>query len=198
MSEETNLTAEQQAAIDGIDAKTMSITGYDVAFDIIHTLNALVTKRTRERDALENDNRIQREEMLGLMRRHDRMRAERDAANERAEALAAVVAWWNDVEARAAEAHAVYQTEARRRGDVRHKDAYEQLDEPTKEWDRVLVRWVARTFTNPAHILAARDALVREQTIQELVDAASRSGHPREWLERQLAAAKAGKEPDHA
>ncbi len=54
----------------------------------------------------------------------------------------AVTRYWEDVEARSADAHTVYQREAHRRGDVRHPDAYESLSEPTKEWDRVLVRWV--------------------------------------------------------
>lgn len=51
---------------------------------------------------------------------------------------------WGETEARSAEAHAVYQEEAHRRGDVRHPDLYEDLPELTKEWDRVLVRWVQR------------------------------------------------------
>jgi histidine triad (HIT) family protein len=38
--------------------------------------------------------------------------------------------------------HDIYQKEAHRRGDVRHQDAYEDLPEATKEWDRVLARWV--------------------------------------------------------
>ena len=40
--------------------------------------------------------------------------------------------------------HAIYQKEAHRRGDVRHQDRYEDLPEPTKEWDRVLARWVLK------------------------------------------------------
>jgi len=66
---------------------------------------------------------------------------------ERAEAtLAQLRAFWSDTEARSADAHAVYQAEAHRRGDVRHPDAYDDLSEPTKEWDRVLVRWVQSTL----------------------------------------------------
>lgn len=57
-----------------------------------------------------------------------------------------LASWWDDTEARSAEAHAVYQQEAHRRGDVRHPDAYEDLSDATKEWDRVLVRWVASTI----------------------------------------------------
>ena len=60
--------------------------------------------------------------------------------------LEGLLAFWSDTEARSAEAHAVYQTEAHRRGDVRHPDAYADLSEATKEWDRVLVRWVAETI----------------------------------------------------
>lgn len=57
-----------------------------------------------------------------------------------------IACWWDDTEARSAEAHAVYQMEAHRRGDVRHPDAYADLSEATKEWDRVLVRWVAESI----------------------------------------------------
>lgn len=74
------------------------------------------------------------------------MRSEAESKVERAEArLAKVVGHWSDTEARSAEAHAVYQKEAHRRGDVRHADSYDELPEPTKEWDRVLVRWVHAT-----------------------------------------------------
>ena len=51
---------------------------------------------------------------------------------------------WANTEARSEEAHAIYQKEAHGRGDVRHPDKYSDLSEPTKEWDRVLVRWVER------------------------------------------------------
>jgi hypothetical protein len=61
----------------------------------------------------------------------------------RAEERERIAAWWDDTEARSAEAHDVYQREAHRRGDIRHPDAYADLSEATKEWDRVLVRWVA-------------------------------------------------------
>ena len=39
----------------------------------------------------------------------------------------------------AAQVHAVYQKEARRQGDVRHPDNYEDLPENVKEFDRVIV-----------------------------------------------------------
>jgi len=63
--------------------------------------------------------------------------------DERAKVVEECAEWWDDTEARSAEAHDVYQQEAHLRGDVRHADAYEDLSEDTKEWDRVLVRWVA-------------------------------------------------------
>ena len=47
-----------------------------------------------------------------------------------------------DVEELAAKFHEVYQVEARRQGDVRHKDAYSDLPENIKEFDRVLARYV--------------------------------------------------------
>lgn len=61
---------------------------------------------------------------------------------ELARRIAALRVFWAEIEERSADAHAVYQREAHRRGDVRHADAYADLAEPTKEWDRVLVRWV--------------------------------------------------------
>lgn len=51
-----------------------------------------------------------------------------------------------DIEALSARLHDIYQKEAHRRGDVRHQDSYEELSEETKEWDRVLARWVAQHF----------------------------------------------------
>ncbi len=47
-----------------------------------------------------------------------------------------------DIEALSARLHDVYQKEAHRRHDVRHSDAYENLSDDTKEWDRVLARWI--------------------------------------------------------
>jgi hypothetical protein len=52
-----------------------------------------------------------------------------------------------DIEMLSAALHSVYQAEAHRRGDVRHADRYEDLPEATKEWDRVLARWIVRHWT---------------------------------------------------
>lgn len=52
-----------------------------------------------------------------------------------------------DLEALSARLHDLYQQEAHRRGDVRHADRYEDLPEATKEWDRVLARWIVRHWT---------------------------------------------------
>jgi hypothetical protein len=68
-----------------------------------------------------------------------------------AEERRALQDYWSDIEARSADAHAAYQAEAHRRGDVRHADAYADLPEATKEWDRVLIRWILAA-------LAAREA----------------------------------------
>lgn len=46
------------------------------------------------------------------------------------------------VEKLAAEFHDIYQQEAKRQGDVRHHDDYDQLPENIKEFDRVLARYV--------------------------------------------------------
>jgi hypothetical protein len=48
------------------------------------------------------------------------------------------------VERLSARLHDIYQKEAHRRGDVRHADAYDDLSEETKEWDRVLARWIIK------------------------------------------------------
>jgi protein associated with RNAse G/E len=47
-----------------------------------------------------------------------------------------------DVEILSAKFHEVYMIEARRQGDVRHKDNYSDLPENIKEFDRVLARYV--------------------------------------------------------
>lgn len=51
-----------------------------------------------------------------------------------------------DLEALSARLHDVYQKEAHRRGDTRHADLYADLSEDTKEWDRVLARWILENF----------------------------------------------------
>ena len=43
--------------------------------------------------------------------------------------------------------HAIYQAEAKRQGDIRHKDAYADLPENIKEFDRVLARFVLAEFS---------------------------------------------------
>jgi len=50
------------------------------------------------------------------------------------------------VESLAAKFHEVYQVEAKRQGDVRHKDAYADLPGNIKEFDRVLARYVLSNF----------------------------------------------------
>jgi hypothetical protein len=52
-----------------------------------------------------------------------------------------------DLELLSARLHEVYQKEAHRRRDVRHADAYEDLPDDTKEWDRVLARWILEHWT---------------------------------------------------
>lgn len=48
----------------------------------------------------------------------------------------------DQVEELARRFHAIYQAEAKRQGDVRHHDDYDELPENIKEFDRVLAREV--------------------------------------------------------
>ncbi len=54
-----------------------------------------------------------------------------------------------DVETLAAKFHEIYMIEARRQGDVRHKDAYADLADNVKEFYRVLARYVLANFAAP-------------------------------------------------
>jgi hypothetical protein len=46
--------------------------------------------------------------------------------------------------------HEIYQIEAKRQGDSRHPDSYDDLPEHMKDFDRVLARYVLEHF-NPKH-----------------------------------------------
>lgn len=50
------------------------------------------------------------------------------------------------MESLAAKFHDIYQQEAKRQDDVRHKDAYADLSENIKEFDRALARYVLENF----------------------------------------------------
>lgn len=47
-----------------------------------------------------------------------------------------------EIEELSAKLHSLYQKEAKRQGDVRHHDDYAALRENTKEFDRVLARYI--------------------------------------------------------
>lgn len=98
---------------------------------------------TKLADRIERKDLLTLEEWDRVVAALRRSQPEGNAAQSR---LAEVEKYWADTEARAADAHSVYQAEAHRRGDVRHPDAYADLSEATKEWDRVLVRWVAEAI----------------------------------------------------
>ena len=65
-----------------------------------------------------------------------------------------------DVEKLSAKLHEIYQEEAERQGDVRHKDTYEDLPENIKEFDRVLARYVIS-------LIEAHRTLLREEWEKE-------------------------------
>lgn len=50
------------------------------------------------------------------------------------------------IETLSSQLHDVYIKEAKHQGDVRHKDAYEELPENIKEFDRVLARFILENF----------------------------------------------------
>ena len=50
------------------------------------------------------------------------------------------------IELLASKFHEIYQKEARRQGDIRHTDKYEELPENIKEFDRVLAKYVLKNF----------------------------------------------------
>lgn len=66
-----------------------------------------------------------------------------------------------EVESLASRLHTIYQTEAKRQGDVRHHDEYANLPENIKEFDRVLARFIiAREARFVAIEQAAREVVV--------------------------------------
>jgi hypothetical protein len=65
------------------------------------------------------------------------------------------------IERLARDFHEVYQAEAKRQGDVRHHDDYDQLSERIKDFDRALARHViARLDAAEARGRALEEALV--------------------------------------
>lgn len=65
-----------------------------------------------------------------------------------------------EIESLASKFHDIYMKEARRQGDIRHKDKYEDLSENIKEFDRVLARYVLANFQS-------QDRKVDEEYIEE-------------------------------
>lgn len=51
---------------------------------------------------------------------------------------------YKEFEKLSARIHKIYQKEAKRQGDVRHKDKYEDLPENVKEFDRVIARFILK------------------------------------------------------
>lgn len=65
------------------------------------------------------------------------------------------------VEVLSSKLHNIYQKEARRQGDVRHTDVYADLKENTKEFDRVLARFIIK------HV---RSNVLRDHTAQQILN----------------------------
>lgn len=87
-----------------------------------------------------------------------------------------------DVEELSEILHFVYQTEAKRQGDVRHSDEYGDLPEHTKEYDRVLARYILERETRRSArasggTSASVDADASEQTGNSVVAEAVPPGH---------------------
>lgn len=100
-------------------------------------------------EVLEKERDEARAEVARLVRLHDDVERYWQEAEERLKDVAerqreACASWFvSNLENAAADAHAAYQREAHRRGDVRHADNYDDLPDATKEWDRVLCRWAS-------------------------------------------------------
>ena len=75
----------------------------------------------------------------------------------------------SEVEALSAKFHEIYMQEAKRQGDVRHKDAYADLPENVKEFDRVLARYVLTEIQDQvaAALREAREAMKGVESIVE-------------------------------
>jgi len=69
----------------------------------------------------------------------------------------------NDIETLSSTLHDIYIKEAKRQGDVRHKDKYEDLPENIKEYDRVLARYIKDIIDRQA----AEIAELKEQRLAE-------------------------------
>ena len=52
-----------------------------------------------------------------------------------------------EIEELSSKLHDVYMEESRKQGDVRHHDDYYKLKESTKEYDRVLARYILKNYT---------------------------------------------------
>lgn len=74
-------------------------------------------------------------------------------------------------EALAREFHAVYQAEAKRQGDMRHADEYDDLPENVKEYDRVLARYVLERYVPAA---ALREAQAENERLLSMLSMAER------------------------
>jgi hypothetical protein len=55
--------------------------------------------------------------------------------------------------------HEVYQEEAKRQGDIRHKDKYEDLPENIKDFDRALASYVLKNFVGREELNEAIEEL---------------------------------------
>lgn len=79
---------------------------------------------------------------------------------------------WRDIETLSAKIHDIYQAEAKRQGDVRHKDAYADLTENVKEFDRVLARFIAKEIES-----SETQAMLRQRHYdQTLIEKAAEAG----------------------
>jgi hypothetical protein len=81
------------------------------------------------------------------------------------------------IEELASKLHDVYIEEAKRQGDVRHKEAYADLPENIKEYDRVLARYILSRESSTAQ--ATREKVMQELAQKEL----AREEYTSKWLE---------------
>lgn len=91
-----------------------------------------------------------------------------------------------EIEALSKTLHGIYQAEAKRQGDVRHKDAYEDLPENIKEFDRVLARFISKLLLEVREdegLKYRKDGWILERDIKEAEQRGYKKGRSEQFAD---------------